>query len=395
MTALLRALAPALLCFAAAAQQPGPSGDLPSLVKTADAAYAKGDYEAARQSLLSAWELLQASPPENPARYDVLKRLTSVRSAAGELSDADSWLQKAMEWRKSVFGADDPKIADDLLVEAGIYHAMKQPGAALALFPQILSSHIRANGFDSVRVADDYSRMAQILLGQSRSEDAAGALDVALEIRGKLARPLDPSLLPDLDHMGTIQVALRNYERAASVYRRALVIRETYFGKDSSELLGTLDGLAYACFGEKNYDEAEPFYQRLLALWIATAGEEHPMIALTLDKIATFYTEQKKFDQARAANDRSNIIRAYFLANGLSVQAAEQEREGNAEAADALVERVLKVLDPLDPKAPVGADLFTHVQQLRASAEQFLKGAETPKPPSPPQPKKPAPARKK
>ncbi len=397
MIAFSRIMAAALLCLAAAAQQPAPPVDVSSLLKAADASYAKGEYESVRQSLLSAWELLQSTPPENPARYDVLKRLTSVRSAMGELSEADSWLKKAMEWRKSAFGEDDPKIADDLLLEVGIYRAMKQTDAAFALFPQILATHIRANGFDSAAVADDYSRMAQVLMDQHQPEDAASALDVALGIRGRTAGPLHASLLGDLDRLGGIQTTLRNYERADAVFRRALAIRETVFGRDSSELLATLDGLAYACFGENKYEEAERLYQRLLALWIASAGEEHPMIAITLDKIAKFYAHQKKFDQARAAYDRANLNRAYFLANGLSVQAAEEESEGNPEAANALIERVVKVIEPLDPKARIDGDLLAQIQKLRQSSEEFLKQAEPQKNPAPKAPSaaKPAPAKKK
>src|ERR1035438_7625825 len=52
------------------------------LTKDGDALYLKGNYEAARVAFTSAWELAQQTPNDNPARYDILKRLTSVRAGA-------------------------------------------------------------------------------------------------------------------------------------------------------------------------------------------------------------------------------------------------------------------------------------------------------------------------
>ena len=92
-------------------------------MKEGDAAYLKGDYEAARQSFTHAWELAQETPPENPVRYDILRRLTSVRAAAGEFADADTWLQQAVTWRENTFGQKDLKIADDLLITVNLCRA--------------------------------------------------------------------------------------------------------------------------------------------------------------------------------------------------------------------------------------------------------------------------------
>src|ERR1041385_8925095 len=93
-----------LLSGFAAAQETvpdDPAKAIPGLVKDGNAAYLKGDYEAARQAFLSAWELAQKTPKDDPLRYDVLKRLTSVRAAAGEFADADNWLQQAITWREN------------------------------------------------------------------------------------------------------------------------------------------------------------------------------------------------------------------------------------------------------------------------------------------------------
>src|ERR1017187_2553787 len=85
-----------------AAQEP--VADIPTLLQAGNASNMRGDYEAARQSFAKAWELAQATSPDDPLRYDILKRLTSVRAAAGEFADADNYLQMAITWREQSLG---------------------------------------------------------------------------------------------------------------------------------------------------------------------------------------------------------------------------------------------------------------------------------------------------
>lgn len=353
---LLLALA-AVSCSLAQDEKPAPT--IPDLLQTAQTAYMHSGYEAARQSLLQAWELAQQTPPEDPVRYDVLKRLATARAAAGEFADADNYLQLAISWRETNLGPYDPKIADDVLLSVAYCRGMKQYDRALLVMNRVVSLHLNANraagafpndAFNSINIADDFSRIAQIQAELKNLDDAVASLGTALGIRAKLLGPLDPSLVYDLDRLGGLQVTQRAYDKAEETYRHALVIRETLYGKNNADLIATVDGLAYSLFGQKKYDEAEPQYQRLLALWIASVGEEtHPMVAVALDKIAVFYSSQKKWDQAREAAARANAIRAYLLADGLSGEASQHIDEGKLADAIPVYQRALKVLEVPNP----------------------------------------------
>jgi len=56
--------------------------------------------------------------------------------------------------------------------------------------------HRAASGLDSLPLADDSSRMAQIYMDQKNVPSAVGSLQTALMIRSKIAGPMDPSLVP-------------------------------------------------------------------------------------------------------------------------------------------------------------------------------------------------------
>jgi len=329
--------------------RPDPAKEIPPLMEAGNASYLRGDYEPARQSFGQAWDLAQQTPAENPLRYDILKRLTSVRAAVGEFADADRYLQLAINWRETAIDRNDSGITDDLLISAALCRGMKNYERARAILLRVLTVHQAAQGEESRAVADDYSRMAQTYLDEKKLEQGAGYLKIALEIRTKVANSLDASLVPDLDRLGSTLIAMRAYDQAEDIYRRALVIRETLLGSDDADLITSVDGLAYSLFGQKKYDQAEPLYQRLIGLWVKSVGDDHPMVATAMDKVAIFYAEQKKFDKSKEASDRATAIRAHSLASSLVGQAMEQVAEGDAERAVQLLDRALKVMDPPNP----------------------------------------------
>ena len=357
MQRFLCVLLAAVSCSLAQDEKPAPT--IPDLLQTARAAYMHADYEAARQSLVQAWDMAQETPPEDPVRYDVLKRLSAARAAAGAFADADDFLQLAISWRETNLGMNDAKIVDDVLLSVAYCRGMKDFDRARAIMNRVVSLHLAANvaagqapaeALNSISVADDFSRIGQIQAELHKPEAAVASLSTAIGIRAKLLGALEPSLVYDLDRLGNLQIALRDYDKAEETYRHALVIRETLYGKIHADLIATVDGLAYSLFGQKKYDEADAAYQRLLALWIVSVGgETHPMVAIALDKIAVFYATQKKWDQAREASTRANAIRAYLLADGLSGEATQRIDEGKLEDAIPLYQRALKVLDVPNP----------------------------------------------
>src|SRR5690349_9007640 len=119
----MRLLVLFLAALAFAQDVPPPS--VSSLVADGNAAYVKGDYETARQSFLKAWEAAQQTTPDDPVRYDVLKRLVAIRAAAGEFADADNFLQMAINWKENLYGQGDTRVVEDLLQSVQLCRGMK------------------------------------------------------------------------------------------------------------------------------------------------------------------------------------------------------------------------------------------------------------------------------
>ncbi len=332
-----------VLCGVARAQPP----DLaPDPIKEGDLAFSKGDYDAARQSFEKA---LAKAAPGSAASYDLLKRLTSASAAAGKFADAQGYLQRALQVKESA-----QESADDLALSVNLDVRVKAYDRALATAQRIQALHTAAYGAESLLAADDLYRIAQIYVAEGDPSKAIPPLYQAREMRMKLAGALDPGLLPILDLFNEASNKMPNGGMHGRIneefYRQALAIRESLYGANSSELISTVEALADLYAGTGMLNAAEPLYQRLLALWEMAAGKDHPMVAVTLDKLVVFYVKKGEPDMARDALARSVAIRAGFLADGLSIQAADAISEKHPEEARALYNRALVALGPSDAR---------------------------------------------
>ena len=324
----------------------------PSIEETlaaANAKYVHHDYPASLDLYEQASQAIEQTAPENPQRYEVLKRLAAVSGAQGRYQAAIGYLQSAIQWRWDQISRDDPTVLIDRVLQVNLYRAMENFAQARVVLLSVMSKHQGLSGFRTIAMAEDYSLMGQIYMDEKNFSDAAEQLETAAAIRGAISGQLDVSLVPDLDRLGAVYLALHTYDKAEPIFRRALVIRESVLGSENADLLATLDGLAYSYFGQDKFDEAEPVYQRLIHLWSKSVGETHPMLALALDKVGIFYAAQKKNDQAREAFERANAIRANSLAAGLSTEAGHAREAGDLAAAAALYARAVRVLDPPNP----------------------------------------------
>jgi tetratricopeptide (TPR) repeat protein len=348
---LLTAFSLIALCVAAQDTPPvaPPAPSAAQLMVDANARYLHREYVTSRALYEQALQLVGQDSSEEARRIEILKRLTTVASAAGDYAAANTYLGTLIQWRVDRTGPSDPEVLAERLKQVGIYRAMGNGASARETLEDIMKRHEELGGRRAAPLADDHSLMAQIDLEAQQAEGAVPEFELAIAIRGLNAGPLDVTQVPDLDRLGKLYIDLHRYPQAERTYRQALLIRESVLGSAHADLLSTLDGLAYAYFGQKKFDEADAAYQRLLELWRKSVGETHPMLAMTYDKLGVFYEAQKKFDQARDAYQKANAIRAYFFARGLRDEAVIAAESEDASGVIALQRRALKALDPPNP----------------------------------------------
>lgn len=326
-----------------------PAQDTPptieSLMAQANDRYLARDYPGSLALYEQARQLAEQTPPEDDRRYAVLKRLSTVASAASDYESANRYLDEAIQFRLDRYGPDDPQAIAGQLQQVSIYRAMGDAASARVSLQTVMSKHLKLGGRRAPELPADLSLLAQIDYDIHNKEAAAAEWQSAIDIRGDIDGPLDVKQVPDLDRLGGVYIELRKYPEAEETFRRALLIRESVLGPEHADLLATLDGLAYSYFGQKKYDDAEAAYHRLAALWTKSVGETHPMMAIVFDKVAVFYAAQQKWPEAKAAYEHANAVRTYNLAAGLQREAKDITSSGEAAEAVELTRRALHLLD--------------------------------------------------
>ena len=215
----------ALVVWTCAAQPPAAQVQIPepdayrSLTTAGRAALRKGDSTAAIAALDEAWKLIDPGPRDDPRRYETMRMLYFAHLTAQHYDDAELWLTQAMDFRQRVDGADSLKLADDLTELAMLCTRRNDVDRAVTIMERVQSIHVReAKGYFGTLVADDFARIGNLELLRKKPEQAATAFTSALALRENVVGGDHPSLLPDLDRLGSTLIVLRDYPKAEDTF---------------------------------------------------------------------------------------------------------------------------------------------------------------------------------
>jgi serine/threonine protein kinase/Tfp pilus assembly protein PilF len=294
-------------------------------------------------------QTLNADPNVQAELY---QNLGSIYQKLGKFDQADSLLRRALEQRKSLFGADSPEVADSLVAlgllrsdqarlpeaEQWIRQGLdmdkrhlppRHPSIAKATLAlgkvlgqrgsydqaiQALEEAVQsAPGGASTDLANSLSALAD-------TQCSAGHYDLCdplhrrvLELHRQLYGPRHPLVADDLASLGAVQVDLGYYSEAERFDRQALDITESYYGKDHPKTASRLTGLGEALMYEKKYDEADAVLQQALSIQEHVYGPVHPAVAAALNELGNEASMRDHLDEAEARFRRAaDIYRSVY-----------------------------------------------------------------------------------
>jgi tetratricopeptide (TPR) repeat protein len=272
---------------------------------------------------------------DDPVRADLLKSLSSVRHAAGDLEGATEPAEQALEIWERTLGPEDPNVATGLISLGEIQHASGAYKEAVESFGRALSIY----------------------------ENALG--------------PGHPDVASALDNLASATLARGEHARAVELYERALEIREQALGPDHDHVATTLNNLAITYDTAGDLPRAKKLYARALGTWERSIGPEHPQVGMCLFNIAALELSAGELGPSREHLDRAlaifekgpetaNLGVAYTLSGQLA------EREGNAEAFESDTRRAAEILERvLGPDHPfLASALDSLARQHREKGER-------------------------
>ncbi len=284
------------------------------LNQTGSYLHQRGQYSEAERFLQQALDIReQTLGSEHSDTADALNNLAILYDDEGKLDLAVSLLQRAASIYENTLGLDHPDTAITMNNLALLYETQGQVDLAVPLLQRSLAVCERALGLDNPITATTLNNLAFLYDAQGKLDLALPLYQQALAIRERLLGPDHPETANTLSNLSALYEAQGKADLAVPLYERALAIQERVLGPDHPSTADTLNNLAALYHHQDKLEQAEFFYKRALALCERVLGADHPNTADTLNNLAVLYREQGKLDQAEPLYQRAFTIRDQVL----------------------------------------------------------------------------------
>jgi tetratricopeptide (TPR) repeat protein len=153
------------------------------MLRSADNAYAAGDYAAAERYAAEAQPVLTGVlSPDNPTLGDVVLMQGQIHTELGRYAEALSELQSALSLYTAAYQAPHPALGDAHYYLADLYLRQEQYEPALAELTEAHAAMASSLGADHPNVGAIIVQRALALHAMGRSSEAAAACAQGLEI---------------------------------------------------------------------------------------------------------------------------------------------------------------------------------------------------------------------
>jgi serine/threonine-protein kinase len=291
-------------------------------------------------------ENLNAEPAVQVSMY---RTLGGIYQRLGNLTKAESLLQTALNRRRSLYGADNPQVAESLvamgllrvgqakfdeaerLVRDGLAMSKRQlaaddPAIARAATALGLVLEERGSYKEAIATLEEAARIhaarqassadlaatlrelfnSQFYAGNFATADEIGARVLAMtkQVNGER----HALVAEDLINLGAVRYERGQYAEAERYYRDALVITEGWYGKDHFKTGSNLTMLGRSLQMQLRLDESAEVLRRAVAIQERVFGPVHPRVASAVNDLGAVALRRGNYDEAEAAFRRMSDI---------------------------------------------------------------------------------------
>jgi tetratricopeptide (TPR) repeat protein len=265
----------------------GPERQAEVLSRAAGIARSRGDFEAARDELELALELIEGI--EDPDAVVVARTLADLATALAALGDADAsapMFERALAVLEEALGPDHPHVAVVLNNQGIMLRDHARLDEAATAFARAREITERVLGPDHPDLAMTLANAAGVDFFAGRTAEARAKLERALAIFEKAFGPDHPAVAQALSELAQVRLAERDVAGARRDHERALRVLEQAVGPDHISVAAVHENLGVALHAAQDYALSREHHERALAIRRAVLGEEHAHVARSLMNLA-------------------------------------------------------------------------------------------------------------
>lgn len=325
---------------------------LVDLFEVSDPNKSKGDTVTAREILDRGAETVSRELLDQPAiRSKLMDTMARVFVKLGLSDRARPLCERALEIRRTHFGAHHPAVADSLTTLGSIFYIAGDFTNAIETAREALTLRQKSLGEDAPGTAQSLNALGLYLLSNRNYADAEPLLRRAIEIRKKNEVGESGELAIAMNNLGLVLRYTGRLDEAKSMFTEALRIGRTMLGAKDMDLAVWLSNLASIHQDQGNFAVAESMFEESLRMFRDLAGKDHPSVVTLVNNIGLLKFEKGDFAGAEPMLREAMAGVATIIGTAHPNYATVQRNLGRAlsalgrwEEADGLLRSSLDVL---------------------------------------------------
>jgi serine/threonine protein kinase/tetratricopeptide (TPR) repeat protein len=284
---------------------------LTSIFTVSDPSESRGAAVTAREILDQGARRIETELRDQPElQADMFGIVGDVYRNIGILEPSGKLLQRALERKRELYGAGDPRTAAATerwarwLWDKGDYKAAEQT------LRDTLALQRRLLGPSDPAISVTLTTLASVASEANKNDEALALHREALAIDRSLHGERHATVATDLGNIAAVLTRIDRFDEAEPLYRQALAMRREVLAPGHPDIATTMHGLALTLSRRGDAKTAVPMFEEVLALQRQVYGPNHWEIAQTLDNLALGLERTGRLtDAVAAARDALEVRR--------------------------------------------------------------------------------------
>ncbi len=235
--------------------------------------------------------------------------LGETQRAQQQFAEADANLQRALQIKKEILGANHPDVATSINNLAALRQDAGDPAGAEKLYLEALAIREAQSPADRPALASVLNNLGTLHRKTRRMASAEQYISRANQLWEEALGPHHPSLAAGLNNLAELLLTTDRPAEAEPLFRRAISIQEVHFGPDHPVTATALDNLGTLFLRLDKAPGAETLFRRAMDARAARFGRDSALALESMHHLGqSLYAQGRHTEAERVLVDELSIL---------------------------------------------------------------------------------------
>lgn len=242
---------------------------------------------------------------DNPKTLKSLTRLGVTAARRGRYVEAEALFGQTLATQRKVLGSGHPDTVASMNDLGNVYRAQGKYAQAEALFNETLQIRRRLLGSENRDTLASMNNLANVYYVQGKNALAEALYSETVEIKRHVLGAEHPDTLMSMSNLANVYRAEGKFAQAEALHSQTLESRRRLLGSEHPDTLSSMNNLANVYKALGKYAQAEALYGKTVAIKSGVLGSQHPSTLISMDNLAQIESERGKYGEAEVLFSRT------------------------------------------------------------------------------------------